>query len=421
MKKQGGNEMDRVILHCDMNGFYASVSSLFHPEYRGKPLAVGGDVEQRHGIILAKNQEAKKYNIQTAEPIWQAKAKCPHLIICPPEYDLYVKFSNHVRKIFLEYTDLVEPFGLDEAWLDVTNSQKLFGDGKKIADEIRERIKLELGVTASVGVSYNKIFAKLGSDYKKPDATTIISRENKDEIVNPLPVENLLYVGKATKQKFDRHGIYTIGDLAKQDVDELRKLYGQNGGLLWKFANGYDDSPVCKWGYQPPQKSISNSTTTCKDIVSYADAEIVLYVLAESVAANMRFQHVACRKLSLSFKDVNLNSTIRQCTLDNVTQSAEILLKQAMKLLRTNYKFEIPLRSIGICASHFQPELTNKQLSLFEDDKFSVKQLELEKTVDKIRERFGFKVVKRGLMLVDMELSDFNPSRESILPTTTVK
>jgi Nucleotidyltransferase/DNA polymerase involved in DNA repair len=404
-----------------MNGFYASVSSLYHPEYRGKPLAVGGDADKRHGIILASNQEAKKYNIKTAEPIWQAKAKCPHLIICPPEYDLYVKFSNHVRKIFLEYTDLVEPFGLDEAWLDVTNSKWLFGDGVKIANEIRERIKSELGITASVGVSYNKIFAKLGSDYKKPDATTIISRENKDEIVNPLPVENLLYVGRATKQKFDRYGIYTIGDLAKQNVEELQKLYGQNGRLLWKFANGYDNSPVCKWGSQPAQKSISNSTTTCKDIEGYADAEIVLYVLAESVAASMRKQHVACRKISVYFRDTELKSTIRQCTLDEVSQSAEVILKQAMRLLRANYKFEIPLRSIGICASNFEPELTSKQLSLFGEDKFSTKQLELEKTIDEIRERFGFKVVKRGLMLVDMELSDFNPSRENILPTTTVK
>jgi len=414
--------MDRVILHCDMNGFYASVSTLFHPEYRGKPLAVAGDPKARHGIILAKSQEAKKYNIQTAEPVWKAKAKCPHLILVAPDFKNYVKFSNRVRQIFLEYTDFVEPFGMDEAWLDVTGSMKLFGDGKKIADEIRERIKLELGITASIGVSYNKIFAKLGSDYKKPDATTVITRENMASIVFPLPVENLLYVGKATKRKFERYGISTIGDLAKQSVADMQKFCGKSEKLLWDFANGLDSASVSKWGYQSAQKSISNSTTTPKDVCNYSDAEIVMYVLAESISATMREQRVICNKVAINYRDVTLNTAVRQCKLDVPTQSAEVILKQAMKLLRSNYNFEVPLRSIGINVGNFEDESKAMQLSLFENYVSDEKMLKLEKTVDEIRSRFGFKVVKRGLMLVDMELSDFNPSsRASVLPTNIIK
>ena len=206
--------MDRVILHCDLNCFYASVELLSHPDLRDVPMAVCGDPNSRHGIILAKNEPAKKFGIQTAETIWQAKKKCPDLVLLPPHHDLYREYSRKVNAIYDEYTDLVEPFGIDESWLDVTHTLHLFGgDARALADALRERMKRQLGLTLSVGVSFNKVFAKLGSDYKKPDATTVISRENWKELVWPLQVGDLLYVGGAARKLLKQYGITTIGQL----------------------------------------------------------------------------------------------------------------------------------------------------------------------------------------------------------------
>lgn len=224
---------DRTILHCDMNNFYASVECLYNPALRGKPVAVGGDVEARHGIILAKNYEAKKYGVQTGEALWQAKQKCPGLTIVPPSFEKYLRFSRLAREIYGCYTDRIESFGLDECWLDLTGSERLFGGGKAVADKLRERIKFELGVTISVGVSHNKIFAKLGSDMKKPDATTVITRENYKDVVWPLPVSDLLFVGPATTRKLARYGIHTIGQLAQADG---RRMAGAAAGQKWPDA-----------------------------------------------------------------------------------------------------------------------------------------------------------------------------------------
>ena len=235
---------DRAILHSDCNGFYASVECLHHPEIRNKPVAVSGDAENRHGIILAKNEIAKKYNIKTGEAIWQAKQKCPDLITVPPHFDLYKRFSKMARRIYSEYTDKIEPFGLDEAWLDVTDNKNM--NGKEIALEINRRIKQELGITVSIGVSFNKIFAKFGSDYKKPDAITEITRENYRDIVWNCPAIDLLYVGRATGRKLESIGIYTIGDIATADVTLLRSYLGKWGDLIYGFANGYDSSTVAQ-------------------------------------------------------------------------------------------------------------------------------------------------------------------------------
>ena len=396
--------MERVILHCDLNGFFASVEELYRPELKSVPMAVGGSAEARHGIILAKNELAKKYKIQTAEPLWQAKLKCPDLVIVPPSYDKYVYFSNKVRQIFLEYTDRVEPFGIDEAWLDVTESQKLFGDGKCIADTIRKRIKEELGITASVGVSYNKVFAKLGSDYKKPDATTVITKENKSLIVDPLPVEDLLFVGKHMKETLHVHGIYTIGDLAKCELSYLQTFLGKSAYTLYAYARGLEDSEVNLWGYKEDAKSISRSMTPKRDMCNVEDARSILLMLAENVASDMRKQKVICRKVCLSMRDARLKVIQRQCILKKYTQVSKDIYLQAMDLLMKYYDFEMPLRSIGIKVMDFKDESCGRQLSLFEDEVVNEKNLVLDKTVDLIRDRYGFCSVKSGLLMVDKGL-----------------
>lgn len=254
--------MSRVILHSDMNNCYASIELLHRPELRGKPLAVGGDPEARHGIVLAKNQLAKKAGVKTGMALWQAKQVWPDIVFVPPNMDLYLRFSRLAHEIYGEYTDQQEAYGVDESWLDVTASASYKGDGLKIAEEISSRIKRELGITVSIGVSWNKIFAKLGSDYKKPDAITVIDKMNYQKIVWPLPVEDLLYVGRSTQKKLNLFGIHTIGELAKTDPRLLHRQLGKMGLVLHMFANGEDQTPVNQENYHAPIKSIGNSTTT---------------------------------------------------------------------------------------------------------------------------------------------------------------
>ena len=280
--------MDRIILHSDCNCFYASVEMLHHPELAGKPLAVGGDPEARHGIVLTANYIAKRMGVKTGMALWQARQACPDLVFVPPRMDLYLRFSRMAREIYLEYTDQVENFGCDEAWLAVERSRSIKGDGMTIAREISDRIKQELGITVSIGVSWNKIFAKLGSDYKKPDDITEISRENYKEIVWPLPASDLLYVGRSTERKLSRVGIHTIGELACAEPAHLQSFLGKMGLVLSAFANGLDDSPVSEDGYHAPVKSIGNSTTTPRDLTTDTDVKIILMALSESVAARLR-------------------------------------------------------------------------------------------------------------------------------------
>lgn len=264
--------MDRVIIHSDANCFYASVEMLYHPEFAGKPLAVGGDPEARHGIVLTANYIAKKQGVKTGMALWQAKQACPDVIFVPPRMDLYLKFSSMLREIYGEYTDKIEPYGCDEAWLDVSDSSSLKGDGQKIANEISARVKKELGITVSEGISWNKIYAKLGSDYKKPDAITEFNRENYKSLIWKLPVSDLLYVGRSTNRTLSKYGIHTIGDLACTDPDFLMKQFGKMGLVIHSFANGWDESPVVPEGYSAPIKSIGNSTTTPRDLENDLDA-----------------------------------------------------------------------------------------------------------------------------------------------------
>ena len=400
--------MGRAILHIDMNSCYASIECLHHPEIRHLPVAVGGDVEARHGIILAKNELAKRAGVKTGEALWQAKQKCPDLVIMPPHYQLYLRFSRMARAIYAEYTDLIEPFGLDEAWIDVTGSG-VFGDAVEIAETIRNRVKFELGITVSIGVSFNKIFAKLGSDYKKPDAVTVFGKDDYREKVWPLPVEELLYVGPATTRKLRARCIRTIGDLAQTDPSLLHSWLGKMGYVLHAFANGNDSSPVAPLGEEAIIKSIGNSTTTPRDLTCEEDVNIIFYVLAESVAARMRENGFRAKTVQISLRDTDLFSFERQCKLESPSCLASELHDAGMRLLRDHYRFRKPLRSVGIRGMDLVPIQTAMQLNFFEDPVRREKRERLEVAVDELRRRFGHAAVSRAVTMCDPSLGTINP------------
>ncbi len=394
--------MDRTILHCDCNGFYASVECILRPELKKIPMAVAGDAENRHGIILAKNELAKGYNVQTAETIWQAKRKCPDLVLVPPRHDEYHKYSHMVNQIYERYTDLVERFGIDESWLDVTGSEHLFGTGKKIADELRETVKKEIGLTISVGVSFNKIFAKLGSDYKKPDATTVITRENFPDIVYPLPVGALLYVGRSAKEELSRLGIYTIGDLARADRNRIAKLLGKMGEMIHDYANGLDISPVQSAYYEEEVKSVGNGMTFKRNLHGLQDIKAGVVDLADTVAVRMRRKNLKCTTVQVTIKDPDFNVISRQRSLEKPTYLAKEIIGVAMEIIQTNWNLNNPIRALTITASNLvTAESDVEQLSLFGDehDTTRIKQEKLETTIDRIRGKFGKHAVSMGVVL----------------------
>lgn len=397
--------MDRVILHSDLNSFYASVECLYHPELRNKPVAVGGDPEERHGIILAKNDLAKKCGVKTGEALWEARQKCPDIVIVPPNFPLYLKFSKMARNIYADYTDKVEPYGIDECWLDVTGCQKR---GVEIAEEIRHRIKFEMGVTVSIGVSFNKIFAKLGSDMKKPDAITVISKENFKDKVWSLPASDLLYVGKSTTAKFNYYGIYTIGDIAERRVDFLKSFLGKMGECIWAFANGLDDAPVAYDGDIAPCKSIGNSTTCYRDLENENDVAIVFNALSESVAMRLREQGFKASVVSISVRDKNLIHYTRQCKITQPINCANDIANYAIKLFNKSYDWHSSVRSIGVSCSDLTGDNVPIQFDLFTDNIKKLKREQLDKTIDKLRNRFGFDSIKRAVVLQDLTFSKLN-------------
>ena len=405
---------DRVILHSDLNNFYASVECLYNPALRGKPVAVAGDPEARHGIVLAKNEAAKKYGVATGDPLWMARQRCPDIVFVSPHYDLYMKYSRIAREIYAEYTDQVEPFGLDECWLDVTGSTELFGSGRQIADKLRERIKFELGVTASVGVSYNKIFAKLGSDLKKPDATTVIDKAHFQEIVWPLPVKELLYVGRSTLRKLHQYGIMMIGDLALADREMLRYILGKNGLTLWLFANGYDTSPVSNIGAKSLIKSVGNSTTTPRDLVTEEDVKAVLYVLCESVSSRLREYQFICKTVQIGIRDNNLYSYQRQAKLPMPNRTAKSLFETAFALYRQHHTFCKPIRSLSVRACDLSVQEW-EQLSFLPEVAEIQRQEQLEKAVDTVRSRFGHFSLQRGIASANPDLCSINPKDDHII------
>lgn len=397
--------MERVILHIDCNKFYASVECLHNPEIRNKPVAVGGSPETRHGIILTKNEIASKYGITVGEPLWKAYQKCPDLIVVPPNFPLYVRFSNMARNIYKDYSDYIEPFGLDENWIDVTGDKR---GGENIALEIKERVKSELGITVSIGVSFNKIFAKFGSDYKKPDAVTVITKENYKDIVWKSPCSDLLLVGPATTRKLAGYGIYTIGDLAQSDIGFIKSILGKNGVVIHNFANGIDPSAVSHKDDERALKSIGNSTTTPRDMVTDDDVKSVITVLGESVARRMREQGVRGKTVTITVRDKNLYHFTRQCKLQNSTDVSIEIINAAMKIFRENYVWNNPIRSIGVAVSDFNAD-EGVQYDLSGTVEKREKLERLEKAVDNIRQRFGNYAVQRASLLKDEKLSRFNP------------
>lgn len=395
---------DRHVLHCDCNSFYASVEETFKPELRLVPMAVAGDPEARHGIILAKNELAKKYKIQTAETIWSAKIKCPELVLVPPCHKIYGEFCERVNAIYEQYTPLVERLGIDESFLDVTGCLHPFGeDVMKCAHAIRARVKREIDITISIGVSWNKIFAKLGSDMKKPDAVTAITRGNWKELVFPLPASDLFFVGKKTAESLAKIGVRTIGDLASYDRDFLVSRFGKMGEQLHRNANGLDDSPVAAIGEGDALKSVGNGFTFKRDLVSDADIQVAVTYLSDSVATRLRKNNFKCRVVQVAIKDTNLKSITRQTTLPAPTHLSRDIADAAANLIKKNWRTGSPIRTLTITGENLVPadQAESVQLSLFDEPAApkSERAEKLEQALDSIRERYGSKAIIPGSIL----------------------
>ena len=408
--------MGRSILHVDSNCFYASVEMQRNPELRGKPVAVCGSREERHGIVLTASYPAKKRGVKTGQAIWQAQQACHDLIVVPPDYPEYLRISGMMREIFNSYTDLVEPFGLDEAWLDVTGSTTLFGSAMDIAEAISERVKFELGITVSIGVSDNKITAKLGSDYKKPDAITCIMPDNYKEIVYPLPVEDLLYVGPATSRKLRYVGVSTIGRLAECDEDFLKRRLGKMGLVLKTFAMGLDPTPVRPCDHTQAIKSVGNGSTAPRDLVNDDDVRIMLYLLSESVALRLRQLAARCCVVELYVRDNELASFTRQRKLGEPTCSSTEIAETAFDLFRRNYHWDKPLRGVGVRGSELVDATRGVQLSLYADSVRREKWERIDDAMDRLRERYGYLSVQCAITRLDPLLGGVNPSEHVIHP-----
>lgn len=416
--------MRRSILHADMNSFYATVEQHRNPELRGLPVAVAGDPERRNGIILAKSREAKAFGVKTAEAIWQARQKCPGLVLVPPDYAAYRRYSRLARMIYYDYTDQVEPFGLDESWLDITGSLGLFGgDEMLVAREISERVKAELGLTVSVGVSWNKVFAKFGSDEDRGDGIVRITPENYRQVVWPYPVRELLYVGPATERKLKALGILTIGELARAPERMLVRRLGKMGMVVRAFANGLDCSPVkaldpCEGDTQREIKSIGNGLTAPHDIVDEASAKALVYLLSESVAQRLREEGFRCRVVAVSARDGgDLTSFGRQVTLRVPTCITEEIARTAFGLLRANVPFgpAHPIRAIGVRACSLVRADVPVQGDLFSDMERREGLERLDHAIDGLRSRFGNTCVQRLAELADDSLADLDIKRDNVV------
>ena len=408
--------MDRVILHADANCFYAAVEMLHRPEYDGQPLAVGGDAEKRHGIILTANYIAKRRGVKTGSALWEARQACPGLVIVPPNYDQYLRFSRYMREIYSHYSDKVESFGLDECWLDVTDSVGIRGDGVSIAQEINRKVKSELGITISVGVSWNKIFAKFGSDYKKPDAVTDVNRDNYRQIVWPKPAEDLLYVGRATKRKLAGVGIHTIGQIAETDPSYLHRMLGKQGLMLSVFARGEDKTPVAKENTDAPIKSIGNGMTMPRDLVNDMEVKMAIYMLSESVATRLRENHFAGDVIEIFVRDNDLMGFTRQHKISSPTNISDEIARQAMQIFLENYRWQKPIRGVGVRVASLHGERYPYQLDLFQSEERREKQLAMDRAVDEIRKRFGTDSIQRGLMFFGPEITQRKRQEQTIHP-----
>jgi len=392
--------MSRCILHCDMNGFFASVELLDYPHLKDKPMAVCGNPKNRHGIILAKNEIAKKYGVVTAETLWQARKKCPDLQVVPPHHEKYSYYSKLINEIYLRFTDMVEPFSVDESWLDVTASQNLFGNGRQIADTIRETVKKELGLTLSVGVSYNKIFAKMGSDYKKPDATTEITKNNYKDILWPLDVGEMFFVGNATAAKLHKCGIKTIGELALSDKKIVSSLLGKHGEVIHDYANGLDSTPVLRFNEREKIKSVGNGTTFRRNLVGKDDIRIAVMGLSDTVATRLRKHKMKAFGVKVDIKNTSLKTISRQQQLYTPSNLAETIADTAIAIIHKSWKMNEPIRMLTITAINLCDENQAEQLSLFADQNISTEKNEkVERTMDDIRKKFGTSAISFGSVI----------------------
>lgn len=394
--------MNRIILHSDINCFYASVEHLKHPEYNGKPLAVGGNPEKRHGIILTADYLTRKYGVRTGMTLWQAKKLCPDIIIVEPNMQLYKEYSAMAHSIYSDYTDLIEPYGIDESWLDVSALCPDGSAGEGIAQEINRRMKKELGITNSVGVSWNKVFAKLGSDYKKPDAITVFMPEHMD-IIRKIPVQDLLYVGANNGKRLNDIGIFNIGHLADAPEDILVSRLGKMGITFKRYAMGLDEEPVMPDNYQREVKSIGNSTTTAVNLKDNEDAKRVFYELAEYVAYRMKKKGLKGKVLEITVRTSDMENISRHRQLDQYTNIADEIATKALELFKENYHFHKPVRSLGIRMTDLVDANEPEQLSLFTDEDNRKKHRAMDSTIDSIREKFGYDIIKRGIMYTNKD------------------
>ena len=403
MKDQ--TEKRRTILHCDMNAFFASVELLDKPELADKPAAVCGNPDARHGIILAKNEIAKKYGIITAETVWQARKKCPELILLKAHHDKYDNYFKLINEIYAEFTNMIEPFSIDESWLDVTASEKLFGSGEQIAYKIKDTIKRKLGLTQSIGVSYNKIFAKMGSEYKKPDAVTVITEENFKKLLWPLPARELFSVGAATATKLNSMGIHTIGDIASYERSVLVGTLGKQGGVIFDYANGLDDSPVIPSTERRKIKSVGNGITFRRDLKTEEDILTALSSLSDTVSGRLRKYRLKCCGVKVDIKDSQFRAISRQMQLTSPTNLAENIRVAAMQIIRDSWQIGVPIRLITVTGIGIVPEDISEQLSFLDGagmDAGSSDQSareRLERTMDEIRGRYGKASVTYGRII----------------------
>ncbi|MDR3318420.1 MAG: DNA polymerase IV [Clostridiales bacterium] len=406
---------DRIILHSDINNFYASAEILNMPEYKNVPLAVSGDPERRHGIILAKNMPAKAFGVKTGEAIWQAKQKCPELVCVPPHFEEYSELSERVFKIYTEYTDLVEPFGPDESWLDVTNSTKLFGNGEEIAQKIRARIPRETGLTVSIGVSFNKIFAKLGSDLKKPDAVSVISRENFRRVIWRLDADSIMGIGQATSDKLKKLNVHTIGDLANAPEDMLKSHFGIIGQRLKHYALGLDNEPVREYYKTRLVESVGHGITATRDLSTEEDVRILIYYLADLVGARLRKHEFKAAKTAVSLRDNTLSTISRQGALRTPTASGTDIAECAYKLAQAARAVNAPpLRTITVTAFSLSNTDDIVPADLF-DHTSDIKKERLDAGLDKIRAKFGRNAVVRGNLIAAEFIYD-KVDAETFLP-----
>lgn len=401
----------RSILHCDCNSFFASVEIRDNPRLGNGAMAVCGDPDNRHGIVLAKNEEAKRFGIKTGETIWQAKKKCPSLILEAPHFEKYEKCSQLINSIYLRYTDLVEPFGIDESWLDTTASTSLFGTGNAIADELRTVVKREVGISISVGVSFNKVFAKLGSDYKKPDATTVIDQLNFKTKVFPLPVSDLLFVGRSTVQVLERYGIRTIGDIAKSDRKFLKQVLGKSGETLYRYANGLDESPVSPYNKKREIKSVGNGETFSRNIVSEEEIRTAILLMASKACERMRTHGLKCGTVELTVKGADFHSVSHRASLAVPSFNAKTVGDCAFEIYKTHRDWHTPVRAITVTGIKLS-DCTKKEAQLCfitDSSDLEERRTKMSLLADELRYKFGSNAARFGF---ELSKSPFVDSRQ---------